>query len=171
MGRERKSCLLQIFVKIQLLKKKRKVVKLLDRLCRITTYSYNCSCGWIPYRVWRWDRAYTFTAKSVRQREQSPDLMMSSIFTHLWIHSFLSPKPLENTTILPNMGIKWKAGGKAAPKPTFPLHYSTFFGVICNVLVFLLYILQPSLSAALPWCSAFPAHVVFSFVWTSWSYC
>lgn len=83
MGRERKSCLLQIFVKIQLLKKKRKVVKLLDRLCRITTYSYNCSCGWIPYRVWRWDRAYTFTAKSVRQREQSPDLMMSSIFTHL----------------------------------------------------------------------------------------
>lgn len=147
------------------------MVKLLDRLCRITPYSCNCTCGWIPYRVGRWDGGCTFPAKSVRQREQPPDLMMSSIFTHLWIHSFLSPNPLENTTILPNMGLKWKPGGKATPKPTFPLHYSAFFGVIWNVLVFLLYVPQPSLPAALPWCSAFPAHVVLSPVWTSWSYC
>lgn len=128
----------------------------MDKLCRITPYSYNC--GWIPYRVWRWDGANTFTAKSVRQREQSPDLMMSSIFTHLWIHSFLSPKPLENTTILPNMGIKWKAGGKATPKPTFPLHYSRFFGVIWNVLLFCnppSLQLCPGAQPFLPtWCSA-----------------
>lgn len=68
------------------------------------------------------------------KREQSPDLMMSSVFTHLWIHSFLSPKPLENTTILPSMDIKWKVGEKATPKPTFPLYFSTFFWVICSVL-------------------------------------